>query len=68
MTRKGQNGRNTIDARKVTTDNKAPKIITVFSRYLERAVPTNSLEISAATANIPTSMPISLSFEPDLAR
>jgi hypothetical protein len=49
-------------------DPKAPIIMTLFARYLSKAPPTKSLEAKDATARIPISTPISLSFEPDFVR
>jgi hypothetical protein len=57
--KKGQKGRNMIDARKVAIHKTVPNIITVFSRYMRRAFPMKSLETRVATAKIPTSTPIS---------
>ena len=66
--KKGQKGRSTIEARKVRTNSSAPNIITLFSEYLVKAPPTRNLEINDDTPKIPTSTPISLSFEPNLLR
>jgi hypothetical protein len=57
-----------MEARKVTAKSRAPKIITLFSEYLIRMLPTISLKISDQPPKIPTRTPISLSSEPDLAK
>jgi hypothetical protein len=47
---------------------KAPAIITLFSENLRRHAPTINLDINDDIPKMPTSTPISLSPDPNLAR
>jgi hypothetical protein len=57
-----------MEERKVRAKRRAPNIITVFSEYLRRAVPTRSLAASDEAPKIPMSTPISLTLEPNFAK
>ena len=57
-----------MHAGKVVANNKAANFMMLFSEYLNRAPPTRSLETNDETLKMPTSTPISLSLELNLAR
>ena len=42
-----------MEARKVSANNRAPNIITLFSEYFVRTPPTKNLEIKDATRHNP---------------
>jgi len=68
MAKKGQKGRNTIEARKVIVNSIAPNIMMFLSWYLRSAPPTRSLKNKDEAPKIPTSTPISAALDPDLAK
>ena len=57
-----------IEANKVRAKSRAPNIITLFPEYLVITPPTRNLENNDEAPRIPMSVPISLSFEPNLTR